>query len=520
MNNLTVLILAAGYGRRMGQFSRMINKSLVPYNNKPLISHIFDKFDPDTKFVIACGHMGEQVKNYLTAVHSEKNLTFVDINEYSEGNTGPATTIKICADHISGPFIWLSCDTLFDFDYRSKMDHNWIAVHPVDSTISRDYCWVRRNGDRITEIVNKKSCKTAVDAFIGLMFCKDSTFVENLKLMSAKEVHEGLLENLELHAHTVNDWYDFGTYEKWSELNSNLPEVSFPKPNELFYNDNGKIIKFTVNEKLAERKYQRAILNPLCMPDNIKQSGQFLVYDYADGDIVYDILTTSLFDDLLTWSQNNLWKPKWFPDITEINFKFYQEKTLSRLKDFRIKHSEWSEPCVINGENVLRVEQYINMIDWDWLCSENDWRFIHGDFQFENIIYNKTTKKFTCIDWRTDFGGDDYGDLYYDLAKIAGGIILNYQAVKDNKLEYYENDESVVLNNCSIENSDLYLKLLEEWCNSNNLTWKKVKILIPIIYLNMSPLHTTPFDKYLFSLAQVYFAKFFNEYPKSNNPTN
>ena len=55
---LTVLILAAGYGRRMGPFSRMVNKGLIPYDNKPLISHIMEKFDTDTKFVIACGHMG------------------------------------------------------------------------------------------------------------------------------------------------------------------------------------------------------------------------------------------------------------------------------------------------------------------------------------------------------------------------------------------------------------------------------------------------------------------------------
>ena len=520
MSSITVLILAAGYGRRMGQFSRMINKSLVPYNNKPLISHIFDRFDPDTKFIIACGHMGEQVKNYLRLVHNEKNLTFVDIDDYSEGNTGPATTIQICSKHISGSFIWLSCDTLFDFDYKSKTDHNWVAVHPVDSTISQDYCWVQRNGDLITKIVNKKPCKTAVDAFIGLMFCKDLTFVENLKSVSAKEVCEGLLENLNLHAYTVNTWYDFGTYEKWNDLNKESPEVSFPKPNELFYHDNGKIIKFTVNEELAERKYQRAILNPACMPYNVKQSGQFLVYDYAEGDIVYDILTISLFKELLDWSKNNLWKPKWFPDIFEINRKFYQEKTLSRLKDFRIKYNGWSEPCEINNQTVLRIDQYINMIDWHWLCSENDWRFIHGDFQFENVIYNAETKKFTCIDWRTDFGGDEYGDLYYDLAKMAGGILLNYQAVKDNQLEYYENDGCVTLNNCSIENAESYLKLLEEWCNSQNLDWKKVKLLIPIIYLNMSPLHTTPFDKYLFSLAQVYFAKFFNEYSTSNKTKN
>ena len=78
-NKLTVLILAAGYGRRMGQFSRMVPKALVPYNNKPLISHIMEKFDISTRFVIACGHMGQHVKDYVSVVHQDKDIVFVDI---------------------------------------------------------------------------------------------------------------------------------------------------------------------------------------------------------------------------------------------------------------------------------------------------------------------------------------------------------------------------------------------------------------------------------------------------------
>ena len=117
-NNLTVLILAAGYGRRMGPFSRMMNKGLVPFNNKPLISHIIEKFDKTTKFVIACGHLGQQIKDYVSTVHSDKNIIFVDIPDYSEVNTGPATTIQHCEEHLKDGFLWLACDTLFDFETK------------------------------------------------------------------------------------------------------------------------------------------------------------------------------------------------------------------------------------------------------------------------------------------------------------------------------------------------------------------------------------------------------------------
>ena len=511
-NMLTVLILAAGYGRRMGPFSRMVNKGLIPYDNKPLISHIMDKFDKEsTKFVIACGHMGQQVKDYVSAVHTDKQIVYVDIPDYAEGSTGPATTIQLCARHINGAFMWLSCDTLFDFDYKDKLDHNWIGVHPVNSDIAQDYCWVRRDGETITDIENKQPSKQAVDAFIGLMYCKDMQYVENLQAVNAREAYQGLLDNLKLRAHTVREWMDFGTYDKWVELSAGLKEVSFPKPNELFYADNKKIVKFTTDSTLTDRKANRALLNPTCMPSGIRRSGQFLVYNYVEGDIIYSQLNPALMSKLLEWADTALWKRKWFPNTENVCKDFYLKKTQDRLQQFRVKYSDWSEPCTVNGQAVESIDAYLSKIDWDWLCNTSEWAFIHGDFQFENVIYSAHMDMFTAIDWRTDFGGDSYGDLYYDLAKMVGGILLDYQAVKADKLEYQEHADSAQLNNCSIPDAGNYVQMVKDFCANKNLDWNKVELLIAIIYLNMSPLHDAPFDKYLFALAQLHFARYFNE---------
>ena len=509
-NMLTVLILAAGYGRRMGPFSRMVNKGLIPYDNKPLISHIMEKFNGDTKFVIACGHMGQQVKDYVSAVHTDRQVVYVDIPDYSEGHTGPATTIQHCANQINGPFFWLSCDTLFDFDFTKHLDHNWIGVHPVDSAIAKDYCWIEREGETITAIKNKQPSSLAVDAFVGLMYCKDSTYIDNLKAVNAKEAYQGFADNLNLQAHTVKGWRDFGTYEKWVELSKGLKEVSFPKPNEIFYRDNGKIIKFTVDSILTDKKANRALLNSEVMPNNIRRSGQFLVYDFVDGDIIYNQLTPQLMQSLMQWADEKLWKTKWFPNTAQTCYDFYYEKTQARLQQFRVKYSDWSEPCRVNGLDVRPMDYYLERIDWTELCENTKWAFIHGDFQMENIIVD-SNNKFTCIDWRTDFAGDSYGDLYYDLAKLLGGILLDYQAVKADKLEYIEVADSATLNDCGIPDYENYAAMLGEFCISKGLDWHKVRLLVPIIYLNMSPLHEAPFDKYLFALAQLHFERYFNE---------
>ena len=76
---LTVCILTAGIGSRMGSRGAFLNKALFPLNNKPIISHIFDKFPKNTEYVIALGYQADQVKNFLKIFHYEKSFKFVTI---------------------------------------------------------------------------------------------------------------------------------------------------------------------------------------------------------------------------------------------------------------------------------------------------------------------------------------------------------------------------------------------------------------------------------------------------------
>ena len=81
----------------------------------------------------------------------------------------------------------------------------------------------------------------------------------------------------------------------------------------------------------------------------------------------------------------------------------------------------------INGVNVPSVHTLLKKIPWrqiyDGIPSK-----IHGDLQFDNIIFDK--KKFNLFDWREDFGGKvEYGDLYYDLSKMYGGLDMTYDII-------------------------------------------------------------------------------------------
>jgi len=55
MNNYTVVIPTAGLGSRLGKISEFINKSLLSFDYKPVLSHIIERFPTDTKFIIPVG---------------------------------------------------------------------------------------------------------------------------------------------------------------------------------------------------------------------------------------------------------------------------------------------------------------------------------------------------------------------------------------------------------------------------------------------------------------------------------
>jgi NDP-sugar pyrophosphorylase family protein len=96
MNNITVIIPTAGLGSRLGVISQFINKSLVSYKHKPVLSHIIEQFPKDTKFIIPIGYNKQQVKDFCELTYSDRNIEFVDIEHYKQSWTGPGYTITQC----------------------------------------------------------------------------------------------------------------------------------------------------------------------------------------------------------------------------------------------------------------------------------------------------------------------------------------------------------------------------------------------------------------------------------------
>ena len=159
--------------------------------------------------------------------------------------------------------------------------------------------------------------------------------------------------------------------------------------------------------------------------------------------------------------------------------------------------------------NIPSVKELFSKIDWNKITEGIPCGF-HGDLQFDNVL-SQDNGEFKILDWRQDFAGlIEYGDIYYDLAKLYGGMNLSYQAIKNNKLSFEMTSNKVYygydMHSSLMEAKDVFEKFILD----NGFDLKKIKILTGIIYFYMSPLHHDPFDHFLFFLGKTMIHKSLN----------
>ena len=517
--NSQVCILTAGKGTRMGPLSSVINKALLPIKNKAVISHILDNFPKNTSFVVALGYKGEQVRDYLKIAHPDLNISFVTVDRYEGFGSGPGYSLLCCREHLCKPFYFVSCDTLFNFDMDSisGLDRNWIGVASVPSEQQGSYCNVSIDKEEsVTGIYDKYSTNKTSLAFTGLMYVHDThvfwkgfdneDFIDNELQISAGL--NALLKEKELFSVTI-PWVDVGDYEKYKNHREKIDKYDFGKENEFLYFLNGQVIKFFSNADIVSARVKKAKIKPTVFPEITASSNQFYSYKFVQGETLYASNPIALFKKLLYWLEAHVWTQHKVPQdhMSKLCETFYKKKTLLRLDSFNKKYKESDLPLKVNNMEVLPIDEILQRLPWSELCQGIP-SFIHGDLQFDNILYDSEEERFVLLDWRQDFSGEvSYGDLYYDFAKLLGGIIINYDYIKQALFTVKDEKENIYIDFAQRYSRDALVQVLKEYLEARGLSYRRVCILTGLIFLNMAPLHTPPFDKMLHGLGRLWLTK-------------
>lgn len=510
-----VLIPTAGTGSRLGGLTRYLNKSLVEIGGKPALSRIIDSFPSDCEFVIATGYKGELVKEFIFLAYPELNVRFVDVLLYEGEGSGLGHTVLTCKDYLQAPFVFCACDTIV-LESIPEPTRNWIGYDHREALNRYRKIHIDSNG-MVTEIDEKDAEYGELsEPYIGLAGIHDyNTFWESMEHGEEISISQGESYGLR----TLIDkgltaekftWFDIGVTVELEATRKRFENAYSPnileKSNEAIWFLDNRVIKFSDDPRFISDRVKRSKLLKGFVPQVIKNTTHMYYYEYANGDVLSKCITRPLFEKLLKFS-NEFWTQKELSADEKRDFiaacrSFYEKKTYDRVAQFYIDFEKKDNATIINEVEYPTLAKLLEKVDWDHVSEGLPGQF-HGDYHFENIIYDKDGDTFKLIDWRQNFGDSlEVGDIYYDFAKLCHGMIISHELItKDlyqiswegNTLTYdFARKQSLV--ECEI--------FFYKWLDDNGYDPKKVRIMTALIFLNICALHEYPYCLLLYGLGK------------------
>lgn len=510
ISKYTVLITTSGIGSRLGDFSQFTNKSLVVLGGKPAISHIIEKYPKDSEYVITLGYFGEHIREFLELAYPERNFRYVDVFPYEGEGSSLAYSMLCAKEHLQKPFIFHACDSLILKSSIPMVDSNWVAGYVGKDASNYTSFDTQRD---LVERFNPKGMTNFDFIHIGVVgIFSFNEFWEKLREMITYDPNNNILNDvsvlnelvkkgIEIKVKIFDDWIDIGNSNSLIEAKKVINDEFniLEKANESISFINDSVIKFFSDSKVVSKRVGRIAFLGETVPKLKNSTKHFYTYEFYKGAPMSTVLNPDQITTLLHWTKDTLWSfipMKEMPEMASISENFYFGKSNDRLEEFTETRMVKDEITMINNERVPSAKELIleaKML----LVSELKIGRFHGDLILDNILISELG--FKLIDWREDFGGSsEFGDIYYDLAKLNHSLYINHSLVLNGDF-FIDDDKTEVT--CGILRKDVHVKMesnLQNFIEKEKLNWRKVQVLTGLIWLNMSPLHHHPFDKFLY----------------------
>lgn len=509
-----VLVASAGLGNRLKGMTKNVNKALISVAHKPAISYIIEKFEKDIEIIIAIGYKSKSIKDYLSIAYPERKITFVEVDKYEGEGSGLGYSILKCKKHLQCPFVFSSNDTIVLEDIKPPT-YNWMGQ--TDLIDNSQYRSIVASKNEVKEI-RAKNYEGNSKAYIGLAGIYN--YKEFWKSME-EGINEGSIEigesfglrsliplGISLFDFT---WFDTGNIEKLKKTREYFSKTNdyniLEKEEEAIWFQNDKVIKFSIDHNFIENRVQRAKNLDKYIPKVISSSENMYAYKKVNGDVFSKFSNVSNLKYLLNWMKG-FWQSKELSTNQEKEFYktcngFYKEKTYKRVQLFFTSLERFDTEEIINGVQTPKIFELLDKVDWNFISKGIPVRF-HGDLHFENILINNNSDQpFTLLDWRQDFGGNmDYGDIYYDFAKLNHGFIISHQIIDQNQFQVETNLDNIKYDFHRTQNLIDCEKYFMEWIQEFGYDYNKVQIMTALIFLNIVALHHYPYNKLLFYLGK------------------
>ena len=220
-NNLPIIIMAGGFGKRLGSITKKIPKPAVQINGIPMINKLIQNLYKDNfkNFIISLFFKGNLIKNAVKKNFKINN--FININYFKESRPlGTAGSIfKIIKKFkLSGPIMIINSDIMtninfqdvFDFYKKNGSDH-LICVKEIKTSVPYGVCKIKNK--QLVKIEEKIEISNYINAGIYIF---DSLKLKKMKINNRIDMdnllHKLISKKNKISTFPINEfWIDLGT---------------------------------------------------------------------------------------------------------------------------------------------------------------------------------------------------------------------------------------------------------------------------------------------------------------------
>lgn len=516
-SNNKILVLAAGDIRNKFSFikNNCSSPALIPVNTKPLANYVLNNLSEltnDPIYLVVDDFNLEEVQSELFSVLEKTKTTLISVQN---SKNVVETLIQALKKTPLTQTVTILLVTTIPFETAKN---NEIFVDS-NFSINTDWSVIQLESNNIKQVILPKgdANKQLGHAFTGYFNAKSSEITKALGLMDDTSdliyLVNLLMKGDEVYTTSKTKWVDCGHEVNYQKTKKEL--INSRSFNKMIVTEKGQIIK--KSEHVQKLKNETNYVHQL--PLNIQAFYPRIIEERSISNEEYCYVmdyfsAPNIAEIMLYWNtKDEQWKTiferfttffsefkKYQTTFSIDQFKnFYLEKTFGRIDAFRNQltstKSIIEQKIWVNGyacESIFTLKEYIEQ-KIEKLFNTANFCIMHGDFCFNNILFNPLNEEMKLIDARGSFSEDAvgiYGDLLYDLAKLAHSSIYGYDYLVNDLFTLSEKNDNYHLQFLWRENRNVLVDLTNDIISNNNYDQNDIKFVVGLLFLSMPPLHS------------------------------
>ena len=220
-NKAVMLIMAGGFGSRMGKLTENIPKPMLKVAGKPMLQHIVEKAVDEKfeKIFISVHHLAEKIQKYFK--DGEKFGVQIEYLE-EENPLGTGGSVQLIKD-VNGPILVTNADILSNINYKALIDfHQYNRAGATIATrehiIQHQFGVVENAGIDFVSFQEKPEWVTTINAGIYVINSETVNLIASKEVISMPEIIErvkGRGKRVVVYP-LYENWVDLGSPEQYA----------------------------------------------------------------------------------------------------------------------------------------------------------------------------------------------------------------------------------------------------------------------------------------------------------------